>query len=205
MTKLSWDRRATSIDFKQSELSKTEGGELYDKAVQLRHKMIDDLAEMDSEMMEAVVVSGSYDSISADAIRRSLHNVTCSNSAVPVLMGSSLKNCAIQPLLDAIVDYLPSPERNNQQFTLDDQLCAFAFKTVHQKERGAVTFLRLYNGAITGSLKVFNATQEHSDKIGKIYTILADQMLETKIAQAGKPLILHSIKCYWPIDYYLTA
>jgi len=161
-------------------------GILFDKCLTLRNNLIDNLAELDPIMMDVVINSVSYDDITSDCINKCLRRVTCDNKAVPVLIGSSLKSRCIQPLLDAVVDYLPNPENSNSKFAFDDKLCAFAFKTVHQKERGAVTFLRLYNGAISTSMTVYNSADETTDRIGKIYMILADQMLEIKQASAGE-------------------
>ena len=183
MDKMTTDRQ--SKEMKVNQLTRADGTVTYDKAIDLRHKLIDDLAEIDEDMMELVANSESYDDITANTIRDSINKVTCANIAVPLLLGSALKNCGVQPLLNAIVDYLPSPEKSNSQFSLVDQVCAFSFKTIHQQERGAVTFLRLYNGSLKASSTIYNATQECADRIGKLYTILADQMMEIKSAQAG--------------------
>lgn len=185
MTKLTWVLKSNSKDFQCSTLTLSDGSDLYETAMEQRHLLIDNLAELSEHMMEIVMSTTNYDNISADVIRQCIAEVTRNNKASPVLLGSMLKNVAVQPLLDAVVDYLPGPEVNNTRFSNKDQLCAFAFKTVHQKERGALTFIRLYNGSLSSSSTVYNATKECNDKIGKIYTILADQMIETKITQAG--------------------
>lgn len=174
------------MTYESAPLTEQDGSELYDDAVTLRHQLIDSLADLNPDMMEHVINSSSYDDISAEAIKQALHSVTVQNKAVPVLLGSALKNCAIQPLLDAIVDYLPNPEKNNNEFSYQsDQTCAFAFKTVHEPQRGAVTFVRIYGGALSKSASVYNATQEYSEKIGNLYTILGDQLMETKTISAG--------------------
>ncbi|KAF6023625.1 GFM2 [Bugula neritina] len=185
MTCQKWDRAAASQEFTTTPLTNSVDSALFDKCLTLRNNLIDNLAELDPIMMDVVINSVSYDDITSDCINKCLRRVTCDNKAVPVLIGSSLKSRCIQPLLDAVVDYLPNPENSNSKFAFDDKLCAFAFKTVHQKERGAVTFLRLYNGAISTSMTVYNSADETTDRIGKIYMILADQMLEIKQASAG--------------------
>ena len=185
MSKMTWNRRSASKDVDYCSLSRTDGTDLYEEAVRLRHLLIDELAELDHAMMDKVTSCNSYDDVTAEAINDGLRRVTCNNKAIPVLLGSALKNCGVQPLLDAIVNYLPSPEENNRRYALKDELCAFVFKTIHQKERGAVTFLRLYNGCLQGSSAVYNATKECNDKIGRLYTILADQMVDVKTAHPG--------------------
>ncbi|XP_067935951.1 ribosome-releasing factor 2, mitochondrial-like isoform X2 [Watersipora subatra] len=178
--------RSTSDDSSEKKyVSLSDGKELYEQVIDMRNGLIDDLADLDGDMMNILVSCNTYDDITCDDLRASLRRVTCNNKGVPVMLGSALKDCGIQSLLGAIVDYLPCPEENNSKLQLKDYLCAFAFKTVHQKERGAVTFLRLYGGSISGSSSVYNATQDCNEKVGRVYTILGNEMLETKTAQAG--------------------
>ena len=186
MTKMRWNRSSSDMSFESKNLIEADGSHLYNDAVTLRHQLIDSLADLNPDMMEHVINSASYDDIPADVIKRALHSVTVQNQAVPVLLGSALKNCAIQPLLDAVVDYLPNPKKNNNEFTFQsDQICAFAFKTVHEPERGAVTFMRIYSGELKKSASLYNATQEYSEKVGNLFTILGDQLMETKTITAG--------------------
>lgn len=157
------------------------------EALQSRQALIDGLAEVDPTLMDSVIAASSYDDIDAAAIKDSLRRATCRGQVVPVLLGSSLRSQGVEPLLDAVIDYLPGADETalTQQLPSSDDLCAFAFKTIHQRERGAVTFLRLFGGAMKGSSTVYNHTQETGDKIGKLYTVMGSQLLETRSTSMG--------------------
>lgn len=186
MNKLRWNRNSSAMTFDTTPLLQSDGADLYDDAVTLRHALIDNLADICPEMMNNVISSSSYDDISAEDIKRSLLGVTTACKAVPVLLGSALKNCAVQPLIDAVVDYLPNPLKSNKEFSYEkQQVCGFAFKTVHEKERGAVTFVRLYSGELSKGATVFNTTLGSTEKIGNLYTILGDQLMETRSISQG--------------------
>lgn len=193
MEKLVWQRESADSNFTRTPLLKADSSELYDLAIEYRHNLIDELAILSKDMMDTVISLSSYDDIPAEAIHTAIRDVTCKCQAVPVLLGSSLKNCAVQPLLDAVIAYLPSPEENSLMKTLagSDQLSAFVFKTIHQHERGAVTFLRLFSGSLKAGAYAYNATLDMQEKIGKVFTILGDQFLETKAISAGMRLILY--------------
>lgn len=189
MNKFTWSgSNKSAVDYDVNALDVSDGRALYEEAAELRRKLIDDLANLCPNMMSHVMNYSSYDDITEDMIQSSLRSVTQSNQAVPVLVGSALKSKGIQPLLNAVVDYLPGPQDHpcSKALGSDKELCAFAFKTIHEKERDAVTFLRLFSGALRHSSSVYNLTQSNNERVGRLYTILANQLVDTNSVQPGK-------------------
>jgi elongation factor G len=122
--------------------------------------MIEALANYD-EVLADLYLEGELEKISTSDIDRAIAKAACSMKAVPLLCGSALKNKGVQPLLDAIIKYLPSPEQKRFDFVRSlsgdlnsrlpsrkDPLCALAFKVVNDKEKGPVTFFRVYSGVL---------------------------------------------------------
>ena len=122
-----------------------------------------------------------------------------SGKAIPVLCGSSLKNKGVQPLLDAVIDYLPSPldkpvteaidiKTGNkiQCPTTDDApLAALAFKIVSDPFVGRLVYLRVYSGTITAGTTVLNSTRDNKERVGRLLLMHANHHEEIKSANAG--------------------
>ncbi len=155
------------IDYSKDEMGKivsieeiSKGHKLFDQAMTQREVMIEALANYD-EVLADKYLEGELEKIETSDIDRAIAKAACSMKAVPLLCGSALKNKGVQPLLDAIIKYLPSPEQKRFDFLksltgeLDsrlpsrkDPLCALAFKVVNDKEKGPVTFFRVYSGVL---------------------------------------------------------
>jgi elongation factor G len=132
---------------------------LYEEAIRGRTSLIETLSEMDDALLDAVLVTEDHMKILAEDVRQALRRVTIAGRAVPVLCGASLRNVGVQPLMDAVVDYLPSPldrpspigvlsDGNEVEVKLDDKdrMCALAFKVIHDQKRGSMVFVRVYLG-----------------------------------------------------------
>ncbi|KAJ8945751.1 hypothetical protein NQ318_012073 [Aromia moschata] len=119
------------------------------EAALARSELIDKLTEHNDELANTVITSESLENIATDDIVRALNAVTHSQTAAPVLLGSSYKNIGVQSLMDAVVLYLPSPVHKNQQYKcFEENLCAKAFKVIHDDQKGPLVFFRLYNGLL---------------------------------------------------------
>lgn len=114
---------------------------------------------------------------------------------VPVLLGSSYKNVGVQSLMDAVVLYLPSPRKKNQLFlNFDDNLCARAFKVIHDKQKGPLVFMRVYNGKLKKGQRVYSVQQEKSEQIGRLYIAYADDFKEVEDVDNGNIAVAAGLK-----------
>ncbi|XP_019855014.1 PREDICTED: ribosome-releasing factor 2, mitochondrial-like isoform X2 [Amphimedon queenslandica] len=161
-----------------------------------RQKMIDQLAMHDDSVLEVVMTDGYQPLLlNESAITDSLRRVTCEGIAVPVLMGSSLRNVGVTLLIDAIANYLPSP--SDRVIDLPDSLksfYAFAFKVIHDKSRGPLVFLRIYSGSVTPSTLLYNATQDKTERVSKVLLALADEYKEMKVMSEGNIAVVAGLK-----------
>jgi len=161
-----------------------------------RESMLESLAEVDERIMDAYLEGGQ---ITEDQIRTALRKATLTRQGVPVLCGAAFKNKGIQPLLDAIVDYLPSPEEvppikgihpktgkeDIRRASDDDPFCALVFKIMSEEYVGHLTFLRVYSGHIKTGQHVFNATKKRRERIGRLLKMHANKSEDVKEVWAG--------------------
>ncbi len=160
-----------------------------------RALLLEALAEVDEEIMERYVADEPVDEA---LIRRALRQGTVSLKLVPVLCGSAFKNKGIQPLLDAVVDYLPSPldippvkgvnrkgEVVERPASDDAPLAALAFKLLSDPYVGQLTFLRVYSGVLHSGSAVLNASKGVKERIGRLLKMHANKREEIAAAYAG--------------------
>jgi elongation factor G len=174
--------------------------ELADEARAARDYMIEALADTDEKVMEKYLAGESF---SADELKAAIRKATIKMEIFPVLCGSAFKNKGVQPLLDAVVDYLPSPldippvrgsvpgAKKEEEGQLERQpdptapICALAFKIITDPFVGVLTFVRVYSGTITPGITLHNTTRDKKERIGRILRIHADKREEVKELQAG--------------------
>ena len=161
-----------------------------------RQMLIEKLAHNDDRIM-LMYLEG--EAISAGEIRAAIRRLSISNQAVPVLCGSALRGKGIQPLLDAIVSYLPSPldvppvraidARNGEEVlcqTSESQpLSALAFKVVSDPFMGRLTYMRIYSGKVRSGDQVLNVTKGKKERLGRLYLMHANRREEVSEADAG--------------------
>lgn len=110
-------------------------------------------------------------------------------------MGSAYKNIGIQPLMDSILLYLPSPiERNTHFSSFEENLCARAFKVRHDKQKGPLTFFRIYNGKFNKNQRIYSIQQEKAEQSGKLYIAYADDLKEVDHIGNGNIAVVSSLK-----------
>ncbi|MDP8903728.1 MAG: elongation factor G [Chloroflexota bacterium] len=170
--------------------------ELADEANRHRQVLIEAVAEMDDELTHKYLEG---EELTADEIRRGLRLGTLQNRIVPVLTGSALKNKGIQPMLDAVIDYLPSPldvppvigqdPRSGADLlrTVDDRepFSALAFKIAADPFVGKLAFFRVYSGTLKSGSYVLNATKGRKERIGRILQMHANHREEIEEVYAG--------------------
>jgi elongation factor G len=154
------------------------------------------MADRDDEFLELLLDS---DDPSEDDLRKAIKRITIARSAVPVLCGAALRNVGVQPLLDAVVDFLPSPQdRRPVQAMLKkdetlvdlapeerDPFCALAFKVMYQESQSRLTYLRVYSGTLLPGDDLHNPTREITERPKRFYRLYADKRLKIDRIAAG--------------------
>jgi elongation factor G len=179
--------------------------DLTDSATEWREKLIETLADIDDEIAEAYLEG---EELSADVIKAGIRRATLADKINPVLCGSAFKNKGVQPMLDAVVDYLPSPlDVDHVTGTLMDgetpaerradegePLSALAFKIATDPHLGKLTFVRIYSGVLENGSQVLNSTKDRKERIGKIYQMHANKREELPRAGAGDIIAVAGLK-----------
>lgn len=115
--------------------------------------------------------------------------------AVPVLLGSSYKNIGVQSLMDAVILYLPSPQNSTDLFSnFEHNLCARAFKVLHDKQKGSLIFLRVLNGKLKKGQRLYSVQQDLSEQIGQLYIAFADDFKEVESVDNGNIAVAAGLK-----------
>jgi elongation factor G len=154
------------------------------EAEDARHQLVDVLSNFDDTIMEKYV---GEEEITAEDLRKALRKTTIANEAVPVLCGSAFKNKAVQPMLDAVVDYLPSPldvpaaagtttkgEESERKADDGEPFAALAFKIMTDPYVGKLTYIRVYSGTLAKGGTVSNSTKDRKERIGRILQMHAN-------------------------------
>ncbi|MFN2607644.1 MAG: elongation factor G [Acidimicrobiales bacterium] len=166
------------------------------EAEQWRHQLVDVLSNHDDTIMEKYV---GEEEITADDLRKALRAGTIANHVVPVLAGSAFKNKGVQPLLDAIVDFLPSPVDlppvegldlkgiETLERPADDSapFSALAFKIMSDPHVGRLTYFRVYSGCLQKGAAVLNSTRDRKERIGRILQMHANHREDKQAVFAG--------------------
>jgi elongation factor G len=161
-----------------------------------RHTLVEAVAETDDELLGRYLEG---EELSADDIRRGLRIGTIKTQLVPVLCGAALKNRGVQPMLDAVVDYLPSPldvppieghvpgkvEPGRRPASDDEPFAAIAFKIANDPFVGNLTFFRVYSGTLKSGSYVYNATQGQRERIGRILQMHANHREDIEEVRTG--------------------
>ncbi|PZM90849.1 MAG: elongation factor G, partial [Actinobacteria bacterium] len=179
--------------------------DLVDKANEWREKLLETLAEADDAVMEKYLEG---EELSVDEIRAGIRRATIANKINPVLCGSAFKNKGIQPMLDAVVHYLPSPldvpaiegteldgaTPAQRKPSVDEPFSGLAFKVQTDRHLGKLTYVRIYSGKLESGAQVMNSTKDRKERIGKIYQMHANKREERTSAQAGDIVAVQGLK-----------
>src|ERR1700683_2099368 len=171
-----------------------------------RDRLFETIAEHDDEMME-LYLEGTEPS--EEQLVAAIRRATIAGALTPVLCGTAFKNKGVQPMLDAIVDYLPSPidipsvkghavgdedklvERSPDP---DDPFAALAFKIMSDQHLGKLTYIRIYSGTLESGSNVLNSIKGRRERIGKIYPMHAHKREERPSAVAGQIVAVMGLK-----------
>ena len=179
--------------------------DLADKAAEFRAAMIEAAVEMDDAAMEAYLEGKEPD---ADTLRKLIRKGTVTRTFYPMMCGSAFKNKGVQPLLDAVVDFLPAPVDREAYHGIDvktggealrkpsddEPLAMIAFKIMSFEHVGSITFCRIYSGKLEQGMSLANTTRDKKERAGRMYLMHAADREEIKEAFAGDIVALQGLK-----------
>ena len=179
--------------------------DMADKVAEYREALIEAVAEMDDAVMEAYF-EGTMPSV--DVIQSLVRKATIAGKVVPVFCGTAFKNKGVQPLLDAVVAYLPSPldipaisgvdvktgEETTRPASDDTPLSMLAFKIMNDSFVGSLTFCRLYSGVLTSGSTVLNTVKDKKERVGRMMMMHSNDREDIKEAYAGDIIAVASLK-----------
>ncbi|SNZ11804.1 elongation factor G [Hydrogenobacter hydrogenophilus] len=171
--------------------------EYLEKAQEWRAKMVEAIVENDDELMMRYLEG---EEVPTQDLKRVLRTATINRKLVPVLCGSAFKNKGVQPLLDAVIDYLPSPldvppvkginpktseEEERKPFD-EEPFCAYVFKVMSDPYAGQLTYFRVFSGKVSAGSYVYNATKDKKERIGRLLLMHANSREDVQEAAAGE-------------------
>jgi elongation factor G len=196
-----WDNDGLGANFRDEEIP----ADLADKAAEARQYLIDNAVELDDEAMEAYL-NGEEPSI--ETLKKCLRKAVLNSTFFPILCGSAFKNKGVQTLLDAVVDYLPSPvdipptkgidfktEAEVVRKASDDEpLSVLAFKIMDDPFVGSLTFCRIYSGKLETGMGLLNSTRDKRERVGRMLLMHSNNREDIKEAFAGDIVALAGLK-----------
>jgi elongation factor G len=193
MKAIYWNQADMGATYEEREIP----AETADKCAELREQMVESAAEANEELMEKYLESGD---LSADEIKQGIRQQTLNNEIIPCFCGSAFKNKGVQAMLDAVVEYMPSPvdvpaikgvlddkdETEAERHASDDEpFAALAFKIATDPFVGTLTFFRVYSGVVSAGDMVYNPVKGKKERIGRIVQMHANSREEIKEVRAG--------------------
>ena len=195
-----WDEETLGAEYHDIEIP----AELLDQAKEYREKLIEAAVELDDEVMAAYLDGREPDEAT---LKRLIRKATISGAFYPVLCGSAFKNKGVQPLLDAVVDYLPSPldvppikgidPKGNEVVRKPsdtEPMALLAFKIMDDPFVGTITFCRIYSGRLESGTGVLNSTKDRKERVGRMLLMHANNREDIKEAFAGDIVALAGLK-----------
>jgi elongation factor G len=179
--------------------------DLADQAAEYHEKLVEAAVEMDDDAMEAYLEGNEPDEAT---LKRCIRKGTVTGAFVPVLNGTAFKNKGVQPLLDAVVDYMPSPSDveaiRGTKMDSDDEIirkssddepfAALAFKVMTDPFVGSLTFARIYSGVLEGGGSVLNSVKDKRERVGRMLLMHANSREDVKEARAGDIVAIAGLK-----------
>nr|WP_210650168.1 elongation factor G [Nocardioides sp. SYSU D00065] len=181
--------------------------DLADKAAEYREKLVETLAEADDEIMETYLEDG--DVFDVPTLKAAIRRATLADKLNPILTGTAFKNKGVQPLLDAVVDYLPSPldvdaivghKPNDEETEIlrrpsdEEPFSGLAFKIASDPHLGKLIYVRVYSGKLEAGSTVVNSVNGRKERIGKVYQMHANKREEIASVGAGQIVAVMGLK-----------
>jgi elongation factor G len=196
-----WDNDGLGANYHDEEIP----ADLKAKADEARNYLIENAVELDDEAMEAYLEGNEP---SEETLKKCLRKAVLSGAFYPILCGSAFKNKGVQPLLDAVVDYLPSPvdipptqgidykteEPVERKASDEEPLSILAFKIMDDPFVGSLTFCRIYSGKLETGVGLLNSTREKRERVGRMLLMHSNNREDIKEAYAGDIIALAGLK-----------
>src|ERR1700733_10226819 len=195
-----WDEETLGAKYHDIEIP----AELLDQAKEYREKLVEAAVDLDDDAMTAYLEGKEPD---VATLKRLIRKATISSTFFPVLCGSAFKNKGVQPLLDAVVDYLPSPvdvppvkgvdlkgNEVERHASDNEPMALLAFKIMDDPFVGTITFCRIYSGKLESSTRVMNSTKDRKERVGRMLLMHANNREDIKEAFAGDIVALAGLK-----------
>ncbi|KAK3876216.1 hypothetical protein Pcinc_018969 [Petrolisthes cinctipes] len=198
MKKIIWghSKRDYGQQYKTSVVQKGEAE--WDEAWEARNQLTETLGDLDDQVAEEVVAQETVEGLPADLLQSAIRRVTLAGTGVGVLLGSSYHNKGVQCVLDGVVQYLPSPLARPAPHPAPlyaPHLCALAFKSTHDTQRGGLlTFIRIYSGTLSKGQRVYNLSQQETERVGRVLIAFADEYKEVSSVGPGNIVVVTGLK-----------
>jgi len=201
MKQMRWKDESLGAEFVVEDINDA----LLEDAKKWREQMIEIAVEQDDAAMESYLEGDEPD---IETLKKCIRKGTLSSSFVPVLCGSAFKNKGVQPMLDAVIDFLPSPEdlppvkginpsddsEMNRELNDEVPFSALAFKIMNDPFVGSLTFCRVYSGVVEAGTTVFNTVKENKERIGRMLLMHANHREDVKEARSGDIIAIAGLK-----------
>ena len=201
MKAIIWKDEKLGAEFETTEIP----DDLKDSAKKYRQELVETAVEQDEKLMEEYL---NGKEINETDLIKCVRKGCLSFSFVPVLTGSAFKNKGVQPLLDAVIDFLPSPkdlksiegtklgsdDKVEMKFDEKEPFSALAFKVANDPFVGSLTFIRIYSGTLKAGTSIYNSSKEKSERVGRMLLMHANSREDIKEASAGDIVALAGLK-----------
>lgn len=202
MQAVTWKNEDLGAEFVYGDIP----ADLEEKAKEYRQALVEAVVEADDEIMESYL---NGEEISVENLKKCIRKGTVNSLFVPVLCGSAFKNKGVQPLLDAVIDYLPSPldvpavkgvSVRDHEVVLErkasdkEPFSGLAFKVMNDPFVGSLTFVRIYSGILNSSSSVMNTVKDQKERVGRMLLMHANNREDVKEARAGDIVALAGLK-----------
>ncbi|NIJ40125.1 elongation factor G [Parvibaculum indicum] len=201
MKAIIWDEEGLGAEFHEEDIP----ADLADRAQEYRDYLIENAVEQDEAAMEAYLEGNEPD---IDTIKKLIRKGTIANEFVPVLCGTAFKNKGVQPLLDAVVDYLPSPievasikgidPKTDGEIVRksgdDEPLSLLAFKIANDPFVGSLTFCRIYSGVLEKGVSLLNTVKDKRERVGRMMQMHSNSREDITVAYAGDIVAIAGLK-----------
>ncbi len=196
-----WKEEKLGAEFEYTDIP----NDLKEKAEKYRKELVENAVEQDEKLMEDYL---NGKAIQEKDLIKCVRKGCLNFNFVPVLTGSAFKNKGVQPLLDAVVDYLPSPqdlksieatkanseEKIEMKFDTKEPFSALAFKVANDPFVGSLTFIRIYSGTLKSATSIYNSSKEKTERVGRMLLMHANSREDIKEASAGDIVALAGLK-----------